>query len=343
MKRIFFAYHDDFNKYDLGKDHPLIGDKPRRTLQFLKERNFESLLDIKEPEPAREKDILKVHTNRYLEEVRFLSEKGGYLSLDTPVPKGLYNVALLAVGGTLLAGEALFRGYNISVNPLGGFHHACRDRSSGFCIFNDIAVVIEYLKEKYDIGRIAVIDLDVHHANGTQEIYYEDPSVLLISFHQDGRTLYPGTGFIDEIGKGKGEGYTINHPFLPLSGNESYIYAFKEVIPEIVRKFKPHLIIYQAGVDTHHADPLASILLTYPIYHFFAQEIKELSKQTCKRLLVLLGGGYNSISSIKSYYNIMCGLAEREDIINEEEIRDVNFSKTRKTTKELMEILSSYW
>ncbi|HID26121.1 MAG TPA: hypothetical protein EYP23_06660 [Thermoplasmata archaeon] len=194
-----------------------------------------------------------------------------------------------------------------------------------------------------DVERVAVIDLDVHHANGTQEIYYNDSSVLLISFHQDGRTLYPGTGFIDEVGEDDGEGFTINLPFPPAAGDKSYRYAFLEIVPTVVKHFSPQLIIYQSGVDTHHSDPLASIFLTYPTYYFFAEQIKKLSEECCRKLLVLFGGGYNTESSVRSYYNIMCGLIGRKDVIREEPVEDTRFNAVKETVGNLKQILQGYW
>lgn len=340
---IKFYYHERYNEYDLGQDHPLIGDKPRKTLEFLKNSNLWKYIEVVEPRPCSEEDLQRVHTREYIERVKFLSRIGGYLSIDTPAPKGIFEIACLACGGSKEGGEILFRGSELAINPLGGFHHASRDKSSGFCFFNDIAVSIEFLREKYNLKKIAVIDLDVHHANGTQDIYYRDPGVLLISFHQDGRTLYPGTGFSEEVGEGEGEGFTINLPFVPGAGNQSYIEAFDEIVPDIVSQFKPEVIIYQSGVDTHHRDPLANIFLTYPAYFSLAKRIKELSDKICKKLLVLMGGGYNSEASIKCYYNIVCGLTGLEEFIGEEEIPDTKIEVTRERVKKLKRILSRYW
>ncbi|HDO19397.1 MAG TPA: hypothetical protein ENG74_01590, partial [Thermoplasmatales archaeon] len=159
--RIPFTYHEKYNEYDLGEDHPLIGDKPRRTFEFFREKGIvDEYLDVMAPVEIDEKHLLLVHTQQHVDKVKFLSRIGGRLSIDTPAPRGIYHIARLAVGGTVLAGEKLFEDYNIAINPLGGFHHACRDSSSGFCFFNDIAVVIEILRKKYGLKSIAVIDLD---------------------------------------------------------------------------------------------------------------------------------------------------------------------------------------
>ena len=343
IRMIGIVYHEDYNKYDLGMDHPLIGDKPSKTMAFFKEKDIMNDVELFTPSKATEEDLLKVHSKDYVSRVKELSRIGGMLAFDTPAPVGIYEYARLVTGGTMLAGRELFKGFNCMVNPLAGFHHASRSFSSGFCFFNDIAVVIEYLRENYNLQRFLIVDLDVHHANGTQEIYYADPTVLNVSFHQDGRTLYPGTGSIEKIGKDKGEGYTVNLPLPPETGSKSYLNAFNELIPPLSQQFKPEIIIYQCGVDTHHSDPLADLCLTYQTYYHLAEKIVELSNNTCKKLLVLFGGGYNSSASIKSYYNIMCGILGRKDIITEEDIPDKKAEGVEQLVFELKKLLAPYW
>ena len=340
---IAIVYHEDYNKYDLGTIHPLVGDKPKKTMEFLKKKKIIDEIDTFTPEKAGELDILKAHDKNYVDHVKKLSETGGWLASDTPAPKGIYEYASLAVGGTLLAGEKLFEGYYCTANPLAGFHHASKSFSSGFCFFNDIAIVIEYLREKHKLQRFLIVDLDVHHANGTQEIYYTDPTVLNISFHQDGRTLYPGTGSIEKTGKDNGEGYTVNLPLPPGTGSKSYLNAFDEIIPPLTKQFRPEIIIYQCGVDTHHSDPLADLNLTHQTYFYLAQKMRELSSKTCDKLLVLFGGGYNSSASVYSYYNIMCGLLGKKDYLKEEEIENINAAEIEQLVDKLKKNLSSWW
>ncbi|MEM0467456.1 MAG: hypothetical protein QXX20_07710 [Candidatus Thermoplasmatota archaeon] len=337
------VYHEDFNKYDLGVDHPLIGDKPRQTMKFLTEKNILSSFDLLTPTPCSEQDLLRVHEKRYVDRVKELSENGGWLAADTPAPIGIYDIARLAAGGSILAGEKLFQGYNLSVNPLGGFHHASRAYSSGFCFFNDIAVTIEYLREKYHLKRCAILDLDVHHGNGTQDIYYDDPHILNISLHQDGRTLYPGTGGVEKIGRDRAEGYTINIPLPPATNGTSYLKAFHAIVPKIVRAFDPELIIYQSGVDTHHTDPLADLRLTYQTYYSLAQTIQKLSTETCNKLLVLFGGGYNSISCIIAYYNILSGILGDKDFYTEPETIDSSGVNIDIIIKDVKKHIKKYW
>jgi len=337
------VYHEDFNKYDLGTGHPLIGNKPKKTMAFLKEKSVMKELALFTPEKASEKDLLRVHTKNYVRLIKELSVTGGMLAIDTPAPIGIYGYASLAAGGTILGGEKLFDGFNCMINPLAGFHHAGRNESSGFCFFNDIAIVIEYLREKYKLKRFLIVDVDVHHGNGTQEIYYDDKTVLNISFHQDGRTLYPGTGFIDEIGGDNAKGFSVNLPLPPGTRGGSYLSAFKEIVPPLTRQFKPEIIIYQAGVDTHNSDPLADLKLSYQTYYHLAKQMIELSNETCKKLLVLLGGGYNSTACIISYYDAICGLLGRNDYIKEDELVDIKADVINNLVTELKNKLSDYW
>jgi len=337
------VYHEDYNKYDLGTDHPLIGDKPKNTMAFLKEKNMLSEFQIFTPKKATETDLLKVHDPIYVEHVKQLSQTGGWLSEDTPAPKGIFEIASLAAGGSMCAGEKLFEGFDITVNPLGGFHHASIGHSSGFCFFNDIAIAIEYLRGKHKLKRFMIIDLDVHHGNGTQDIYIDDKTVLNLSFHQDGRTLYPGTGGVETIGREEAAGYTVNLPFPPGTGGESYLKAFQEIVPPITKQFKPDIILYQSGVDTHHADPLADLNLTYQTYYHLAKNIAALSRETCNKLLVLLGGGYNSTACIKSYYNIFCGFLGKQDFFEEEDIPDLDPQGVQTVINRLKQNLSDYW
>jgi acetoin utilization protein AcuC len=342
MKRAI-VYHEDYNKYDLGTDHPLIGDKPKSTMTILKEKNILSEFQVFTPKKAAEADLLRVHDPSYIDHVKELSKTGGWLSEDTPAPKGIFEIASLAAGGSMLAGEKLFEGYELTVNPLGGFHHASIGHSSGFCFFNDIAITIEYLRATQKLKRFMIIDLDVHHGNGTQDIYIDDKSVLNLSFHQDGRTLYPGTGSVETIGREDTAGYNVNLPFPPGTGGESYLNAFKEIVPPIVKQFKPDIILYQSGVDSHHADPLADLNLTYQTYYHLAKNVAALSRETCNKLLVLLGGGYNSAACIKSYYNIFCGLLERQGFFEEEEIPDSDPKAVQDVIQQLKQNLSDYW
>jgi len=338
------VYHPDYERYDLGTDHPLIGNKPRRTMDML--RRTEMISSFKEMSPilADKIDLLRAHGSSYVEKVEALSETGGMLAVDTPAPKGIYGHARRATGGTLVCGSKLFENYSIMVNPLGGFHHASENHSSGFCFFNDIAVVIEYLRTYFTVKKFFVIDLDVHHGNGTMDIYFNDPTVLNLSFHQDGETLYPGTGSLTKIGSGEGEGYTVNLPLPPHTGSDAYLHAFDGIIPPLIHQFSPEIIIYQAGVDTHHSDPLADLDLSVQTYYRIAKAIHKLSERYSNKLLVLLGGGYNSDSCISSYENIFHGLLYHDEHRTENDpYHEKNFDIVDTRISDLQKILNPYW
>ena len=335
------AYHNDYSKYDLGEGHPLLGDKSKRTLEFLMEKNVK--MRVFEPEPATYEELLFVHSKSFVDSVKNLSESGGMLAVDTPAPKGIYDTARTACGGTKIMGVKVMEKFFCGVNLLGGFHHAGVDSASGFCFFNDIAVTIELLRKKYRVKKFLVVDLDVHHCNGTQEIYYKDDSVLVVSMHQDGRTLYPGTGFIDEIGGDDGKGFNVNIPLPPGTGNEGYLYAFDEIIPGIAEQFNPEIIFYQSGVDTHHSDPLANLNLTFDVYHDLGKRMEDIAANTCKKLVVCLGGGYNLEQSVKSYYNIVSGILDLKDFVSEPEIPDRRMDDVKNVVSQVKKKLADYW
>ncbi|MDG6218896.1 MAG: histone deacetylase, partial [Candidatus Thermoplasmatota archaeon] len=318
--------------------------KPKRTMDMLRRTKMISSFTEFTPMLANKKDILKVHGPSYVERIELLSKSGGMLSFDTPAPKGIDIFSRRAAGGTLVCGSKLFENYSVMVNPLGGFHHASMNHSSGFCFYNDIAIVIEYLRTYYTLKKFFIIDLDVHHGNGTMDIYYRDPTVLNLSFHQDGETLYPGTGSLEKIGGGNAEGFTVNLPLPPHTGSDAYLSAFDRIIPSLIHQFTPEIIIYQAGVDTHHTDPLADLQLSVQTYYRLAKAIHKLSQRYSQKLLVLLGGGYNSDDCILAYENIFHGLLFHEDyIIEDDPYHSNNIDIVESRIIDLETVLKPYW
>ncbi|MDI6856371.1 MAG: histone deacetylase family protein [Candidatus Thermoplasmatota archaeon] len=343
---IAIAYHEDYSKYNLGEAHPFLSLKPRKTIEFLRAKNLMgSKLKLLVPVPVGEEDLARVHTRDFIELVKKLSEKGGMLALDTPAPKGIFEIAKLACGGTkLMAEEVAQEKFWCGINTLGGFHHAGKDSASGFCFFNDLAIAIEYLRSEYKIKKFMVVDTDVHHANGTQEIYYDDNSVLLISLHQDGRTLYPGTGFTKEIGVGKGKGYTTNIPLLPATAGKAYLYAFDTLVPKLANQFQPEIIFWQSGVDTYWQDPLANLNLTLDTYYSLGLRMKAIAESTCNKLVVCLGGGYHEDGCVKGYYNEISGLLKADNFINEKKVVDERrINETKEIIDRAIMKLSNYW
>jgi acetoin utilization protein AcuC len=243
---------------------------------------------------ATEEDLLRVHTPEYLASVR--TEEPdlafGLGSDDTPVFPGIYDASRLLAGGSIDAARRMLREDCSAFNIGGGLHHAMPTTASGFCVFDDPALAIKVLQERFK--RILYIDIDGHHGDGVQQIFYEDKSVLTVSLHESGAYLFPGTGFIDELGAGEGRGYSVNVPMPMYAGDDEYRLAFDEIVPSLFEWFRPEAVVAQLGVDTHYSDPLTSLNVTLNGYTEMVREIVELTDRYAGgRLLALGGGGYN--------------------------------------------------
>ena len=245
--------------------------------------------DAVEPKAVGIEDLRRVHTPEFLE---YLKEYGeGPLDPDTTMHEETWDIARLAVGGTVLAAERAVeegRGYFALVRPPG--HHAGPDYPGGFCYLNNIAVAASRLLDKLD--RVAILDFDVHHGNGTNDIFYREPRVLYISTHQ--YHIFPGTGAAEAVGEGAGEGFTVNIPFSSGCGDASFRMASKEIVEPIVRQFAPQAILVSFGGDAHYMDPLASLTLSSAGYIELMAGTLRLAGELCEsRLAVTLEGGYN--------------------------------------------------
>lgn len=298
-----FIYHKNYLKYQFGPAHPFQPMREKKTFDLLKKLEvFNKKAKYFKPKSASEKQLLLVHSKEYVEFVKRMSKVGkGFLDYgDTPATKGIYEGTCSRVGGSLLATDLIMKGKALhAFNPGGGLHHAKVDRASGFCVFNDIAITVRYLQKKYGLKRIAIIDIDGHHGDGTQEIFYFEP-ILKISFHRIG--IFPNTGFTNEIGEGKGKGYSVNIPLPTGTYGEAYLYAFNEIISRLIEKYKPEILINQFGVDAHWEDPLVGLALTTKSYEELAKLMHKLAHEFCKgRYLILGGGGYNIPNVIKCW------------------------------------------
>jgi len=293
------VYSPRYLTYDFGPDHPFT---PRRLemLTSLLEALGERPLWI-EPEPASREEVLKVHAERFVRRVEAASrgEAGPELAHyglgtgDTPAFPGIDEAARALVGGTLEAVRRVATGKAPRALQLGGgLHHAQHDRASGFCVYNDLAVAIRWA---LDEGlRVAYVDLDVHHGDGVQWIFYHEPRVLTVSLHESGRYLFPGTGEVQELGGGEAVGTKLNLPLEPFSGDESWIEAFEAVVPGALARFRPDLILVQSGADAHHQDPLADLLLTTRAFrHAFSRLLELAETHAGGRIVFTLGGGYS--------------------------------------------------
>jgi acetoin utilization protein AcuC len=303
-------YSDEFLKYDFGPSHPLRPVRLKLTYELLKSVGLLSkpFVSIHLPRRATEDELLMVHDKEYIEEVKAFSRTGvGYLDVgDTPAFKGIHEATSIAVGGSIVAADLIMRGDTThAFNPAGGLHHAGRDHAAGFCVYNDIAVAIKNIQQVYGTRRIAIVDIDVHHGDGTQSIFNKDPTVLGIDLHEDGRFLYPGSGFIQEIGEEEGRGFKINVPLPPLTSGECYLRAFDAIVPPLLRAFKPEIIVNQFGVDTHYDDPLAHLSLTMDIYGKISSRLHSLAHEICVGKYLVLGGGGYKPESVAIAWTIM--------------------------------------
>ncbi len=281
-------------------------------------RRFQNLVDVSGlrqeltevlPRPATREELLAVHTPDYVDRIQELSADRGGDAGDgtTPFGRNGFEIAQLAAGGAIRAVEAVLSGKveNIYalVRPPG--HHAMPDHGMGFCIFNNVAVAVRRMQRSGGVGRIAVVDWDVHHGNGTQAIFYEDPSVLVVSVHQD-RCFPSDSGLVHERGAGAGVGANINVPLPPGSGHQAYVEAFNRVVLPALRRFTPEIVVVSSGFDASVYDPLGRMLLHSDSYRVLTEMLLEV---TGGRLALIHEGGYNE------FYVPFCGLAVVETLL----------------------------
>jgi acetoin utilization deacetylase AcuC-like enzyme len=291
-----FVYDDIYLRHQTGPGHP---EKPQRLVaivQRLKEGGLLPELATLKPSPASQDWLTTVHTPEYVERVRKSCEEGAqYMdSSDTPISAESYEVAVAAVGGVLSAVDAVVEGKVrnafCAVRPPG--HHALKDRAMGFCLFNNVAIAARYIQQKHKLQRALIVDWDVHHGNGTQEAFYDDPTVLYFSVHQ--YPFYPGTGSAEEKGRGKGLNYNVNVPLRAGSGDKDFERAFREKLIPAALDFRPDFVLISAGFDAHEDDPLGGMKVTAQGYGQLTRIVKELAEKSCKgRLVSVLEGGYS--------------------------------------------------
>lgn len=350
------VYHRRYLEHEQTPTHPERKERLAYTMdQFLEEGIFDlEEIVLLEPFEADVEDIFEVHTPEYVEFLRRESRRGGMIDYDTNIPVGVFENALLAAGGAIRAAMAVRDGEVDNafamVRPPG--HHAKPYTGAGFCYFNNMAVMVKWL-QKNGFRKILIIDWDAHHGDGTQEIFYKDNTVLFISTHQ--MPLYPGTGFPHEVGEGEGEGYTLNIPLPPGSGDEVYLYAFEKVIEPVAKEFKPDFICISAGQDNHFTDPITGLALTARGYAEIMKRAVRLSEELCDgRLVAVLEGGY-SVEAALPYTNLaivaaMAGLdtsniREPSKYLSELRWRKKEYAaqKARDNMMDLIKIQANYW
>lgn len=295
MRKTAYLYDKKFLEHKPGLGHP---EKPERLEaihgKIKSSRFYNELLPVKAVK-AEIEQVEMNHASSYIDKVKRASESGnGFIDPDTGVSRRSFEAALFAVGGSIALCDAVMAGKAVNgfcaVRPPG--HHAEYDSSSGFCLFNNIAISAHHLKEKHGLKRIAIIDWDVHHGNGTQHSFEGDDFVYYISIHQ--MPLFPGTGAESEKGYGRGKGYTLNIPMEPGNNDDDYLKAFEDIIIPGLEKYSPEILLISAGFDAHRADPLASIKLTTDFFGTMTKKLLNVAKKHCGgKIVAFLEGGYN--------------------------------------------------
>jgi acetoin utilization deacetylase AcuC-like enzyme len=290
-----FVWHDACLLHDNGPGHPERPERLRAIRAHLEARGVLARLTRITPGPCPSARLERVHAPAYVEAIRqACAHAPRRLDPDTGVSPGSWDAALLSAGGALAACDAVVSGRVrsafVCTRPPG--HHAERERAMGFCLFNNVAVAARYLQDEHGLERIAIVDWDVHHGNGTQHLFETDPTVLYASTHQF--PFYPGTGAASERGRGPGEGTTINAPLRAGAGDAGILRAFRDAIVPAIERFAPEAILISAGFDAHRDDPLAGLEVTESGYAALTTLVREAAERTCSgRIVSLLEGGYD--------------------------------------------------
>ncbi len=289
------VYDAIYLEHDTG-DHPENAQRLEAVASYLRTSGVWDRLVQVQAKPASVDDLRRVHTMHLIDTVQRIAKAGGgAVDYDTVIGPRSYEVARLAAGGVIAAADATLAGRVSSayalVRPPG--HHATAARAMGFCLFNNVAVAARWALEVAGVERLAIVDIDVHHGNGTAEAFASDPSVLYVSLHQ--YPLFPGTGHWREIGSGAGEGTVLNVPLPPHTGDVGYRQAFERLVVPAVRRFAPELLLVSIGYDAHWADPLSWMLLSLSGYRAMMDDLTALARALCQgRIVVALEGGYDT-------------------------------------------------
>jgi acetoin utilization protein AcuC len=283
-------------RYGFPEGHPFGTDRHEAFRRELEARGLAAHVRALEPREASYDELLAFHTPAYVDFVRERSQSGqGFLDAgDTPAFRGVYEAAATVVGASLNAVEAIMTGaVRRSFVPIAGLHHAARDRAAGFCVFNDCGVVIELLRSRHGLARVGYVDIDAHHGDGVFYAFEDDPGVIFADIHEDGRTLYPGTGDSDEKGRGAAEGTKLNIPVPAGADDRTFAQVWPAVLEHLGR-FEPQLIILQCGADSVKGDPITHMCYSPRAHGQAARDLAALADGLGHgRVLALGGGGYN--------------------------------------------------
>lgn len=310
--RVRVYYGKELGNYGFGRGHPFGPDRLDAFWQEMTRRGLDRRCEIGHPVTCTEQDLALFHTADYIARVQHQSQTGeGYLDYgDTPAFPGVYEAASVVVGSVLDGLKHILLGECRRVFvPIAGLHHAQRHTAAGFCVFNDIGVLIEALRKRHGIRRVAYVDIDAHHGDGVFYSFEDDPDLIFADMHEDGRYLYPGTGAASETGKGAAKGTKLNLPLEPGADDA----AFHRVWPEVekfIRAGKPEFVILQAGADSIAGDPITHMQFTPAAHAHAAARLCELADELCQgRIIGLGGGGYDRANLAAAWSNVVQAMA----------------------------------
>jgi acetoin utilization protein AcuC len=325
VRRACFVWDDVLATYRFHPEHPLNPRRLELTVGLIRRLGLlgDEADTVIAPRIATEDELRLAHAPEFIEAVKHASAAGeasatsqqfGLGTEDVPIIEGMHDAALHVVGATLSAAEAVMSGrFERAFTIAGGLHHARRAEAAGFCVYNDLAVAIRWMQRQHG-ARVMYIDIDAHHGDGVQWIFYDDPDVLKVSFHESGVYLFPGTGFVDEVGEGDGHGYTVNVPLDAHTEDDSFHALFATLVPELADAFRPNVILLQAGCDAHALDPLTHLRCTTGLYERLVRIVGEVADRHCDGRIIATGGGGYAIYRVvpRAWTLVWAALSERD-------------------------------
>ena len=314
MSRAAFIYEDALSRHELRSDHPMRPVRLRYTYELLQEYAAFDHPDavLLNPRSATDEELSWLHTAEYVAAVKVLGS-GSPVSIDAarfgfsgqgdnPVYPKMFEAAALSAGGSLLAAELVAsKKVAAAFSISGGLHHAAASHASGFCVFNDPALAVQYFLSQGK--RVAYVDIDAHHGDGVQEAFYDNDRVLTISVHESGQWLFPGTGSVAELGEGEGRGFSVNLPLYPYTSDDDYVEAFGQVVPPLIKAFAPDVLVTQLGIDSYYSDPLTHLQVTTEGYIEAVRQLAGLGLPW----LALGGGGYD-VNAVARAWTLVYGV-----------------------------------